>query len=281
MLLASVFQRDPHGTVLHSERTFFGISRVRMHPSGQYRSLFHGTTLHGMQSVVPDRRREPLTYYHRSGPFGELFRGIRSGSTQPQIAVVGLGVGSLASYRSGSQQWSFYEIDPAVTRIARNEQYFTFLTDCGDGCEVVPGDARLSLDKAVGQVYGLIVVDAFSSDAIPLHLITREALELYLARLAPGGVLAFHISNRHLNLEPVLARLGEEFRLVSLTRRDRTPLDISPEGKTSSDWLVMARSPDDLGRLVSDPRWTSFESTSRAPLWTDDFSNMFSLLSTR
>jgi hypothetical protein len=281
MLLASAFQRDQYGTVLHAERTFFGTYRVRIHPSGRFRSLFHGTTLHGMQSVAPERRGEPLTYYHRTGPFGELFAGLRSAPADPQIAVVGLGVGSLATYRRGPQQWTFYEIDPAVERIARTPEYFTYLSDCGSQCQVVIGDARLSLAAAREARYGLIALDAFSSDAIPVHLMTREALQLYAARLAPGGALAFHISNRHLHLEPVLARLAGELGFVAVTRRDRIPEDESADGKTSSDWLVMTRAAADLGGLAADPRWVASTSTPGAPVWTDDFSNILSVLAPR
>ena len=278
ILLASAFQRDRYGKVLHAERTFFGTYRVRTHPTGRFRSLFHGTTLHGMQSVVPERRGEPLTYYHRTGPFGELFASLRSAPADPQIAVVGLGVGSLATYRQAGQQWTFYEIDPAVERIARTPAYFTYLGDCGSRCQVVIGDARLSLTAARDARYGLIVLDAFSSDAIPVHLMTREALQLYVARLAPGGALAFHISNRHLHLEPVLARLAGELGFVSVTRRDRIAEDESADGKTSSDWLVMARDAADLGRLAADARWVPSKATAAAPVWTDDFSNILSVL---
>ena len=281
MLLGSAFQRDQYGKVLHAERTFFGTYRVRTHPTGRFRSLFHGTTLHGMQSVAPERRGEPLTYYHRTGPFGELYGGLTRARTDPQIAVVGLGVGSLATYRQPDQQWTFYEIDPAVERIARTPSYFTYLGDCGSSCRVVIGDARLSLTAARDARYGLIVLDAFSSDAIPVHLMTREALQLYVARLAPDGALAFHISNRHLQLEPVLARLAEELGLVAVTRRDRIPKDESADGKTSSDWLVMARSSADLGGLAADGRWMPSKGTPGAPVWTDDFSNILSVLAPR
>ena len=174
MLIASVFHRGAYGTVLHAERTFFGTYRVRLDPTGQYRSLFHGTTLHGMQSVSSARRHEPLAYHHRSGPFGDLFQNVGA-ATRPEVGVIGLGVGALASYQQGAQRWTFYEIDPAVERIARNADNFTYMSDCGDRCQVVIGDARLSLNATNDRTFGLFVVDAFSSDAIPVHLMTREA----------------------------------------------------------------------------------------------------------
>lgn len=281
MLAASIFQSDQHGTVRYAERTFFGTYRVRLDPTSQYRTLSHGTTLHGMQSVAPARRGEPLSYYHRAGPFGELFSRVPIAATHQEMAVVGLGVGSLAAYKHGEQRWTFYEIDPAVERIARNPEHFTFLTNCGEACEVVLGDARLSLKNAPDRKYGLIVLDAFSSDAIPIHLMTREALELYLARLAPGGVLAFHISNRHLALEPVLARLAGHLGLASVIRRDRVTADEVAAGKTSSDWLVMAHDKADMGSLTTDARWAPSVTSPRVPLWTDDFSNILGVLARR
>jgi len=182
----------------------------------------------------------------------------------------------VAAYRKPSQTWTFFEIDPAVERIARREEFFTFLSQCGSACQVVIGDARQSL-AADGTEYGLLVLDAFSSDAIPMHLVTREALALYLQRLAAGGVLAFHVSNRHLDLEPVLARLAEEAQLVSMIRRDRI-VTTKASMKTSSDWLVMARRRDDLGGLASNGHWIPSRTASTVGVWTDDYSNILTLL---
>ena len=208
MLVAGSLAANAQGQALYVSRTFFGVYRVTTDQGDRYHSLFHGTTLHGMQAVDPAHQGEPLTYFHREGPIGQAFAGLPAVAARREIAVVGLGVGTLASYRTPGQQWTFYEIDPEVERIARTDAYFTYLRSCGDGCRVVLGDARLSLARAPLHGYGLIVLDAFSSDAIPIHLMTTEALGLYLSRLAPGGALAFHISNRHLTLAPVLARLA-------------------------------------------------------------------------
>ncbi|MBA2306054.1 MAG: fused MFS/spermidine synthase, partial [Acidobacteria bacterium] len=281
MLLGSAFQPDPHGDVLSAERTFFGTYKVRLQEDGRYRSLSHGTTMHGMQSVAADTQTEPLSYYHRTGPFGEIVEAVPRASGHREIAVVGLGVGSLASYRRPDQRWTFFEIDPAVERIARRAEHFTYLASCADACTVVLGDARQSLKALDGNEYGVIVLDAFSSDAIPMHLVTREALQIYLARLAPGGVLAFHISNRHLDLEPVLARLAEGAQLTALIRRDRIPNDTSPDGKASSDWLVMTRSTEDFDALTTNRQWTPAATNPRVALWTDDFSNILAVLSRR
>jgi hypothetical protein len=276
MLLVSILQWDELGKVQYAQRTFFGAYKVRLEPDGSHRTLSHGTTLHGIQSVARTAPAEPLSYYHRTGPLGDVFDLVPSASRRPHIGVVGLGVGSVAAYRKPSQTWTFFEIDPEVERIARRTEFFTFLQECGPPCRVVIGDARQSLAVDRNQ-YGVLVLDAFSSDAIPIHLVTREAIRLYLERLAPDGVLAFHISNRHLNLEPVLARIAEEERLVSMIRRDRIVATES-SGKTSSDWLVMARARGDLGGLASNRTWTPSQSSLRIGLWTDDFSNVLTLL---
>ena len=269
------------GQVLHAERTFFGVYRINLDPSGRYHSLIHGTTLHGMQALDKARQNEPLTYYHRTGPFGQAFVRLPQVSGAREIAVVGLGIGTLASYASSGQRWTFYELDPAVERLARSGEYFTFLRDCGDRCRVVLGDARLSVAQARPNAYGLIVLDAFSSDAIPMHLMTTEAVSLYLTRLAPGGVLAFHISNRHLELGPVLARLALAHRLTVVDQAEGATQAAIADGKSPSEWMMMARDRQDLGPLIGDPRWVTPSLSPSTPLWSDDFSNILSVLSLR
>jgi hypothetical protein len=275
MLLVTSLQGDGLGKVLHAERTFFGSYKVRLDPDGAHRTLAHGTTLHGVQSVDPALAPVASSYYHSTGPIGDVFSSVPNASASERVAVVGLGVGAISVYRRPSQAWTFFEIDPAVERIARRTEYFTYLSRCGDACHVVIGDARQSL-SADPTKYGLLVIDAFSSDAIPVHLATREAIELYFDRLGPGGVLVFHISNRHMNLEPVLARLAGHEGLVSLIRRDRVQTEASR--KTSSDWFVMARTHEDLGGLASNPLWVEAATSPRIGLWTDDFSNILTLL---
>jgi len=219
-----------------------------------------------------------MTYYTREGPIGQAISALPSVASRRQIAVVGLGVGTLAVYRSPGQQWTFYEIDPEVERIARADNRFTYMRDCGESCRVVLGDARLSLARVERQEYGLIVLDAFSSDAIPVHLMTDEAMALYLTRLAPGGALAFHVTNRHLVLAPVLARLAANHGLAARFQQHRAAA-ASTAGQFSSDWIVMARSEADLGSLAADPRWVAPPIPAGTPLWTDDFSNIVSVLS--
>ena len=203
------------GRVLLTERNFFGVLRVTEDSHGKFHQLVHGNTLHGRQSLDPARQTEPLAYYHTSGPIGRVFDTFNQfrGESRTEVAVVGLGAGALACYARPTQNWTFYEIDPAIERIARDTNCFTFLkASLAKNIEIALGDARLRLKDAPDHHYNLIVVDAFSSDAIPIHLATREAVRVYLGKLAENGILTFHITNRRLNLEPVMGNLAHDAR---------------------------------------------------------------------
>jgi hypothetical protein len=196
-----------------------------------------------------------------------------------EVAVVGLGVGSLACYSQPNQHWVFYEIDPLVAKTALDQRFFTLLRDCAPTAEIVLGDGRLSLAKADDQRFDLIVLDAYSSDSIPLHLITRESFALYLQKLAPHGLLAYHVSNRYMDLSPVLADLALDAELASLSQID---LNVSDEqarlGKTPSEWVIMTRKAEGFGKLAEDARWLKQEGQSEKKVWTDDFSSILSVL---
>lgn len=278
LLLSGELVRSPFGRAVYATRTFFGVYRVRVDEQLHYRFMFHGSTLHGMQSLLPERRAASLSYFHASGPIGQVFANVPNAAAAGEVAVVGLGVGSLASYAGPAQRWTFYEIDPVVERIARDPAYFTYLANCGARCAVTIGDARLSLARARPQQFGVIILDAFSSDAIPIHLLTREALALYVSRLAPGGVIALHISNLHLSLSPVLGRLAQAEGLTALWQREPASAGSFADGKFPSEWMVLARDARDLGRLTTDSRWIAPRVESSTPLWTDDFSNILSVL---
>lgn len=254
---------------------------------GVMHKLVHGTTLHGRQQVEPPSN-EPLTYYHRTGPLGQLFRALPR-LERADIAAIGLGTGSVAAYGRPTNSITFYEIDPTVRRLAEDERYFTYLRDCPARKQFVMGDARLKLEEH-GQPgeYDLIIVDAFSSDAIPVHLLTREAMELYVSRLKDDGVIALHISNRYLDLEPVAARIAKELGLATLRMNDdhrRLP------GKQASTWIMLARKQEVLaplkelgpmtyhGQSIPAPVWEPLTASADSPLWTDDFSNILSVLS--
>lgn len=281
VLLAAGSLNNSTGTVLHSERTFFGVYRVLNDANGHFRSLYHGTTLHGRQSLDPATESEPLTYYHRNSPIGQLFSALADRLAAGAIGVIGLGTGTLAAYATHDQRWTFYEIDPAVVRISQNPAYFTYLKNARAPLHIQQGDARLSLRLSSPRAYDLLIFDAFSSDAIPVHLMTREALMLYQRVLSDSGMLAFHISNRHLKLEPILARLAAEQGLVALVQTDQITAEDVAMGKGASQWVMMARTLADLRSLSTDSRWTRARAQPDTPLWTDDFSNILSVLGGR
>ena len=176
MLVAGIAFGDISKPAIYATRTFFGVYRVTDIWERRYHALAHGTTLHGMQALAPERRHEALSYYHETGPFGQAFKALPAAQNAREVAVVGLGVGTLATYPQQGQHWTFFEIDPAIERIARTDKYFSYLNDCGDRCRVVIGDARQSLNRVPERAYDLLVLDAFSSDSIPMHLMTREAV---------------------------------------------------------------------------------------------------------
>ena len=180
----------------------------------------------------------------------------------------------MAAYSKPAQQWTFYEIDPDVVNLARNSQHFTYLQDCAGGSlNVVEGDARLNLQSAPEAHYGLIVLDAFSSDAIPVHLLTQQSLDLYLSKLAAGGILAFNISSRSLNLKPILADLAASRNLMCIGFDDLKPDSV--EGKDPSQWVVMARSSGEISNLSINSQWKRLNGNARSRVWSDDYSNIF------
>jgi hypothetical protein len=252
---------------------------VTEHEEAHLHALIHGTTLHGAQSTVPGRRLEPLTYYDRRGPVGDVFSRLRATTDTGEVAVIGLGVGTLACYGRAGQQWTFYEIDPAVERVARDPTLFTYLRDCPPRSDVELGDARVSLSRASGRKFGLIAVDAFNSDSIPVHLMTRQALSLYLDRLSPGGVIMVNITNRYLDMRGVVGALARDAGVTALVRDDLETTDEERSTvKSGSMWVVMARAPADLSGLRGDPRWKPLVERAGAQVWTDDFSNLFDAL---
>jgi SAM-dependent methyltransferase len=268
ILLATCINGLLDENLLLQSRSFFGVLRVeasaevdsvRVGDEVQqvrydFRSLIHGTTLHGKECFNEGYRDEPLTYYHHTGPIGQVFEAYNADARR-NLAVVGLGTGTMACYARKGQELTFYDIDPAVRSISYDtDRYFDFVEDArnrGAHVDLVMGDARLTMERQQldeKDRYGILVVDAFSSDAIPIHLITREALQMFLDRLAPDGILAFHISNRYLDLGPVLANLAQDANLAGLIGEDE---DESYPGKARSTWVMLARKPQHLGRIVA------------------------------
>ena len=264
------------------QRDFYGVLQVQTDSRDEFYYLAHGRIRHGQQrrSDDPAVRDVPLIYYYPTGPIGQVFDASLPALQSKPLAFVGLGVGSLAYYGQRGQDLTFYEIDPAVERIARNDRYFTYLKDSAADCRVVLGDARLSLRDAPDDHYGLIVVDAFSGDAIPVHLLTHEAMQLYLQKLAPGGLLAFHISNQFLDLAPVLGNLARASALVGLDQNEparRISDEEKAAGKTISHWVILGRSDADFGPLADDSRWRPLTAVPELPLWTDHYTSLWGI----
>jgi hypothetical protein len=254
-------------------RSYFGIYTVRDYHSLRLRTLAHGTTLHGQQST--DKRFEcaPMTYYGpSSGAAITLTNAQKLFGREARIGVIGLGTGTLAAYYQPGEHWRFYEIDPAVLKLSLNRT-FTYLMDCAHRPQVALGDARLELGKAPTGSFDVIAVDAFSSDAIPLHLLTDEAFGVYLHALSPTGVLLIHISNRYIELEPVLSAVARH-RGLTARLRDDNPYDRTL--LTPSSWVVLTRDPNQLKSLAAarpDAPWTQL--MPPAPhVWTDDHASI-------
>ena len=274
LLIVGIIYTGAYQDVLRTQRSFYGIYRIANDETGQYRILFNGATMHGIQSLSPEWHREPLSYYARSGPVGQVFTAFAGAERLRRVGIVGLGAGTMACYAAPGEEITFYEIDPLVEQIGRDARYFTFLRDCSSHIRVVLGDARVSLKHTADRAYNMLILDAFSADAIPVHLLTREALQLYLSKLVDHGILLLHISNRYLDLEKVLSNVANDARLIALVENDTID---TRAGKLPSTWVVMARGENDLGPLIADPRWVPLKGDSNAKVWTDDFSSVLTV----
>lgn len=264
----------PDGS-LFKGRSFFGTHRV--HEEGTLRQYTNGTTIHGAQrlSQYGAQRPDPLFYYHRNSPMAQVLTS-EIGRTARSVGVVGLGVGSLACYRQEGQEWRFYEIDPIVDRIARDPTLFTFMSNCAGDTPTDLGDARMVLSGQQGLTFDILVIDAYGSDAVPIHLTTHEAMQLYLERLSPGGVLLYHISNRYYALQVPLARSAEALGLAARMQNFRGTDKLDP-GELPSRVVMLARSEAAFGSLGADARWEVLQSDG-GRLWTDDYANLLSVL---
>jgi hypothetical protein len=255
------------------DRSFFGVYRVTSTEGGRLHALLHGTTTHGRQDFSPGRARIPASYYHPGSPIGRFLSRAPATDTA-NVAVIGLGTGSIACYAAAGERWTFYEIDPTVERIARDPRLFTYLRDCPGRHDVVLGDARLKLARARNRGYGLIVADAFSSDTVPVHLLTREALSLYRAKLDGRGVLAFNVSNRYVRLQPVLGNLAQAAGLACMAQEDDRSQHDGDPATDASDWVVMAKRMRDLSAAPAAAGWHACARSPGSAVWTDDHSNL-------
>jgi hypothetical protein len=265
--------------VLTRHRSFFGVHTVLKDPSGKYHLLLHGVTIHGAQYIAPEKRRVLTSYFHRDNPLGQMFYALGKGDRFRRVAVVGLGAGTVACYRKPGEEWTFYEIDPVVVQLATDTRYFTFMSECAPDSRIVIGDGRLSLAAAPDGEFDLIIADAFSSDAIPVHMITREALALYLRKLRAGGIVMFQITNQYVDLTPVLSDLAAAAGVTAYRPGPRLmiPSDDRYE-QMESHWIAIAHTPDDLKALETEEGWEHLPRESRGRLWTDDYSNIVGAL---
>lgn len=263
--------------IVEMSRNFFGVLTILEEnpddPARHKRLMQHGSTFHGLQFIAADKQFLPTSYYSPDSGVGLLLRHWPKDSPR-RIGVVGLGVGTIAAYGSEGDLVRFYEINPEVIRMAR--QYFSYLDDSDADIEVVLGDARLSMTYESPQRYDVLALDAFSSDAIPVHLLTAEAFEVYLSHLAEGGVLAVHISTQHLDLQSVIWKLAEHFKL---TGRWIETFPDDAAGAMASDWILLSRDGDILDREIFRRRQsTPYADLDRVPFWTDDHVNLLGIL---
>jgi hypothetical protein len=284
ILIFTISLHNMASSTLYQQRSFFGVLSVRntviadenQNPE-TVRELYHGTTKHGAERLTAANITTPLTYYSRPGPIGQVFSEFDGENQNWVIGAVGLGAGALACYSKDNQHWHFFEIDPLVVQVAKNPNWFNYLNRCNKKAEMIVGDARLSLEKEDDGSFDLLIMDAFSSDAVPTHLLTREALELYLRKLNDNGLLAFHITNRHLAIKNVLADHVNTMHLAALLQ------EFKPETEqplvVATDWVVISKNPERLQRLQQSRlgHWQKLPLTFGLQPWTDDFTHIIGI----
>lgn len=270
--------------VMAQERSFFGVYTVAKTRDQKWTIFKHGTTLHGAQSSDPVDRYARNSYYHADTGVGRVFAAIGDRNIPVRtIGGVGLGVGEIACYRKEGQKWTFFEIDPKVVRIARDRRLFQYLSWCAPAARVVVGDGRLTLKKEPAGKFDVLVLDAFSSAAVPAHLLTREAFQLYRSRIGDGGIILLHISNRHLDLEPVVANLVAATGMSARVLYTSKPKGRLSRFRNAAVWVAIAKSDSALSRYIDAPKagrkpWRALRGAGTIRLWTDDFVNVLSVL---
>jgi hypothetical protein len=260
-------------------RSFFGVHKIVITPHGQYHVLMHGTTIHGAQKFLNadgspvTGRPEPISYYHKDGGIGRAIAAIRERKPAPlRVAVIGVGAGTLTCASEPGENWKFFDIDQTMVDTAKDPKYFTYMQSCAPDVKPVIGDARLTFAREPDGIYDVIIVDAYSSDAIPIHLATREAMKIYKDKLAPQGIVVMHVSNRHLELESVVVGIADANDLRSWVYNEDSGRD--DEYIFSTDVVVSAREDADVGSLASSDKWAETEPTDGQRVWTDDYSNI-------
>ncbi len=280
ILTLSSSQLATRPNLLKIERGFFGVlrlNRINEPTLGYTRELLHGTTLHGAQADDPAWRCRPLVYYATTTPIGQVFTSLQTRNSSIRIGAIGMGAGTVAAYTRAADSLRFFEIDPLVIDMATNPAYFTYIKGCAHGrIDWVLGDARLTLAREPTNEFDLLLVDAFSSDSIPAHLLTVEAMHGYLARIKPDGVIIMHVSNKNLELMSPVAGIAQAAGGAALQQAYR-PLSPTFVVDASEDVVIVARSPATLLPYQRDPHWTAAQSHG-VRTWTDDYTNLFGAL---
>jgi len=269
-----------------SVRSFFGVNKINDTTGGRYRVLLHGTTIHGAQQIRDNDgkpitgRPAPITYYGANSGIGQAIKAARERKRGPiRIAAVGLGTGSIACLTQRGDTLHYYEIDRAVVRISRDEKRFTFLSSCAPEAPIILGDARLTLADSTNNRYDIIIVDAFSSDAIPIHLLTREAMAIYLSKIDRRGMVVMHVSNRHLELTSVVAGIAEANGAIARVNQGEGGEESDDDAYVfSATVLSVARNEADFGALATSKGWRIEKPDPRQWVWTDDYSNIVGAL---
>jgi hypothetical protein len=262
--------------ILERHRSFFGVHTVVRDDTGKFNVLMHGITIHGAQWLDPKKRTTPITYFHIDSGIAQIFTVL--GADMKRVAVLGMGAGVLACYRAPGRTFTFYEIDPVVVQLAQDTRYFTYLSECAPNARIGVGDGRLSIAKDPDRSYDLIAVDTFSSDSVPVHMITREALAIYLAKLAPNGVVVFQVTNQFIDFVPVLARLAADAGVTAVMPGPRLEIQFDERlAALPSRWVAMSRDPRRFDDLMEKESWKPLPPADGKP-WTDDYSNVLGAL---
>lgn len=275
-------RQSPYGELVHSHRNFYGVTRVfDVAAPFHYRALHHGTTLHGIQALGGEDSLEPTTYYHRSTPVADAISFRQRQSEAIRVGLIGVGTGTLKCYGRPADHFRFFEIDRDMAALAENPRYFTYLSACPGSHDVVIGDGRIRLSEEPDGSYDVIVADAFSSDSIPIHLLTREAVAMYMRKLRPGGVLMVHVSNRYMDLSRVVAGIARSLDLEAHLRRARIlrtdPLQMMLRDAT---WIAVTRDRDTAAELIyfSDREWTDLRREPNPVVWRDDYASLLPVI---
>lgn len=263
-------------------RSFFGVMRVENRPDpgmgGDVNVLTHGTTLHGSQARAADQACKPTLYYAPVTPLGQSALMLQARGHPVSIGVVGQGSGSMAAYKRAQDSLTYFEIDPLVDQMSRDPRWFTYISDCADGpVKTILGDARLTLDREPAGSYDLLIIDAFSSDAVPTHLLTVEALRGYLALLKPNGVVVLHLSNRNLDITRPAIAAAAELGVPSLHQLFQQRQGMPEMAEASTEALILSQTEQGLADFRDDTRWKEPQPTRVRP-WTDDYVNLFGSL---